>query len=167
MVFGTTHQAVINKDLDAFDSENGKLSTASSFNGSEVKIQKNLRNSKPPGYASELIFVMANMFMLKFYSDRFYEAMTFFLLACPLLIYLVCTLFVNLMEFIKLLHIEEMSGSLNEEEQNSIISPKQQKLLVRVFRDLCAYFGVYYLSSYLDTIFVLKDEILDKLKNDT
>jgi len=71
------------------------------------------------------------------------------------------------MEFIKLLHIEEMSGSLNEEEQNSIISPKQQKLLVRVFRDLCAYFGVYYLSSYLDTIFVLKDEILDKLKNDT
>jgi len=38
MVFGTTHQAVINKDLDAFDSENGKLSTASSFNGSEVKI---------------------------------------------------------------------------------------------------------------------------------
>jgi len=113
------------------------------------------------------MFIMMNMFMLKFYSDRFFDAMTFFIMVVPLLGYLICSLFVNLMEFIKLLHIEELSGSLTEEESNSIISPKQQKLLVRVIRDLCAYFGVYYLSGQLDKIFVLKEDILEKLRTDT
>lgn len=122
---------------------------------------------KPPGYAAEIMFLMANMFMLKFYSERFYDAMTFFLLSVPLLGYLICTLFVNLMEFIKLLHIEEISGSLNEEESQALISPKQQKLLVRVVRDLLAYFGVYYMSSKLDTIFTLKEDVLDAIKKDS
>jgi hypothetical protein len=69
-----------------------------------------------PSYASEVLFLIVNMFLLKFYSDRFYEAMSFFLLSTPMLLYLVCTLFLNLMEFIKLLHIEEMSGTLTEED---------------------------------------------------
>ena len=46
------------------------------------------------------------------------------------------------------------------------MSPKQQKLLIRVFRDLCAYFGVYYLSSQLDNIFTPKEDALDKIRND-
>ena len=97
--------------------ETDKLtSTSSTFNGAEEKTKKMLKNQKPPGYAAEIMFVMVNMFMFKFYSERFYDAMTFFLLGCPLLLYLVVTLFMNLMEFIKLLHIEEMSGSLTEEE---------------------------------------------------
>jgi hypothetical protein len=38
-------------------------------------------------------------------------------------------------------------------------------LLVRVVRDLCAYFGIYYLSAQLDQIFVLKEDILDTMSN--
>lgn len=106
------------------------------------------------------------MFLFKFYSDRFYDAMTFFILAVPMLGYLLAQLLMNLLEFIKLLHIEELDGSLNEEEANAIMSPKQQKLLTRLIRDLCAYFGVYYLSGKLDTILVLKDDSLDKMRSD-
>ena len=39
----------------------------------------------------------------------------------------------------------------------------QVKLLNRIVRDLCAYFGVYYLSSQIDTVFALKEDSLDKL----
>ena len=54
------------------------------------------------------------MFLLKFYSERFFDAMTFFNVAVPMLIYLVCTLFSNLIEFIKLLHIEDLAGDSDE-----------------------------------------------------
>ena len=45
--------------------------------------------------------------------------------------------------------VEEETGSLLE----SIVSRKQQKMLTRIVRDLCAYFGVYYLSQELDKLF--------------
>ena len=100
------------------------------------------------------------MFLLKFYSERFFDAMSFFNVCIPMLVYLICILFSNLMEFIKLLHIEDMAGDADESQ---LISPKQQKLLVRVMRDLCAYFGIYYLSAQLDQIFVLKEDILETM----
>jgi hypothetical protein len=109
----------------------------------DIKEQKNLRFSKPPSYASEITFVMVNMFLAKFYSERFFEAMTFFNIAVPMMLYLIVCLFKNLIEFMKLLQIEDMSSS----DEDSLVTPGQQKLLVRIFRDLCAYFGVYYLSA--------------------
>jgi hypothetical protein len=120
------------------------FASVASSKSAESKTQKNLRHSKPPSYAPELIFIVVNMFLFKFYSERFFEAMSFFNMAIPMLIYLICTLFSNLMEFIKLLHIEDLTG---ETDDTQLISPKQQKLLVRVVRDLCAYFGIYYLSA--------------------
>ena len=165
MVYGTSPQIAKANNDDYGDTESGAL-TATSFNGAEQKTKKTLRNTKPPGYMSEVMFVMANCFMLKFYSERFYDAMTFFLLSIPLLAYLVCTLVFNVLEFIKILHIEELSGSLSEEEASQLISPKQQKLLTRVFRDLGFYFGVYYLSSQLDNIFQLKEDAIEKVQAD-
>jgi hypothetical protein len=70
-------------------------------------MNNKLRHSKPPGYASELTLVMVNLFLLKFYNERFFDAMTFFIISVPMLAYLIGTLFINLMEFIKLLHIED------------------------------------------------------------
>ena len=118
-----------------------------------------LRHSKPPSYASELTLVIVNMFMLKFYSERFFDAMTFFNIAVPMLAYLICTLFMNLMEFIKLLHIEDT-------DQDQLISPKQRKLLTRVVRDLAAYFGIYYLTSKFDSLLTLKEDALDGIRDD-
>ena len=97
------------------------FSATASSNSAESKNQKNLRHSKPPSYASELTLVLVNMFLLKFYSERFFDAMSFFNVSIPMLIYLICTLFGNLMEFIKLLHIEELAG---ESDDSQLISPK-------------------------------------------
>lgn len=87
--------------------------------------------------------MIVNLFMLKFYSERFFDAMSFFNISMPMLAYLIGTLFINLMEFIKLLHIEDM-------ESDSVLSPKQVKLLTRVIRDMAAYFGIYYLTDKFD-----------------
>ena len=38
------------------------------------------------------------------------------------------------------------------------MSKKQQKLLTRVVRDLCAYFGIYYMSQEIDKLFVLTED---------
>uniref|UniRef100_A0A7S3CTZ0 Uncharacterized protein n=1 Tax=Strombidium rassoulzadegani TaxID=1082188 RepID=A0A7S3CTZ0_9SPIT len=118
-----------------------------------------MRHSKPPSYASELTLVIVNMFLLKFYSERFFDAMSFFNISVPMLGYLICTLFTNLMEFIKLLHIEDS-------DSESIISPKQQKLLTRIVRDLAAYFGIYYISDKFDQILTFKEDALDPLPQD-
>lgn len=60
------------------------------------------------------MFVMVNMFLLKFYSERFFDAMSFFNVSVPMLVYLIGTLFMNLMEFIKLLHIEDLAGDADD-----------------------------------------------------
>ena len=138
------------------------------------KSQKNiqqLKNKSPPGYTSEIAFLMINLFILKFYSERFFDAMSFFNISIPIMLYLVGCLIINLLDFVKQMHIDEMTGSPVEEDENSnessifdqIISPVQVKLLNRIVRDLCAYFGVYYLSSQIDTVFALKEDRLDKL----
>ena len=126
----------------------------------ESKQISKLKHSKLPSYASELLFVIVNMFLLKFYSERFFDAMTFFNISVPMLAYLICTLFVNLMEFIKLLHIED-------NDSDSILSAKQFKLLTRVSRDLAAYFGIYYITAKLDQIITFKEDSLDNLRNET
>lgn len=69
-----------------------------------------------------MVFVTINLFLLKFYNERFFESMTFFYIAIPMMVYLICILFINLMEFIKLLHIEELSGG--EDDSGALISPK-------------------------------------------
>ena len=143
----------------------GKVDVESNSDSVDIKEQKNLRFSKPPSYASELMFVMLNMFLLKFYSERFFEAMTFFYVAIPMMLFLIISLFKNLFEFIKLLHIEDITGS--DEENAPLVTPGQQKLLIRVLRDLCAYFGIYYLSAELDVIFTLKEGVLDSMATKT
>ena len=73
----------------------------------DLKEQKSLRFSKPPSHASELTFIVVNLFLAKFYSERFFEAMTFFNIAVPLMLYLIICLFQNLIKFTQLLQIED------------------------------------------------------------
>lgn len=60
-----------------------------------------MKYKSPPSYISEIVFVMANLLVLKFYNERFFEAMSIFNISAPILLYLVCCLLVNLMDFIK------------------------------------------------------------------
>lgn len=129
----------------------------------DQKEKKSLKFSKPPSYASEISFIMVNLFLLKFYSEGFFEAMTFFNIAVPLMLYLIVCLFQNLIKFMQLLQIEDMTSS----DEDSLVTPGQQKLLIRVFRDLSAYFGIYYLSAELDVVFTLKEGVLDKMASKT
>jgi hypothetical protein len=112
MAFGTSN----NREQD--NSDDVEYNQLGTFNPKKEKETKSLKMQKLPGHASELLLVMVNMFLLKFHSQMFFDAMTFFILSVPMLIYLVVTLFTNLMQFIKLLHIEEISGSLTEEESS-------------------------------------------------
>lgn len=166
MGYDSEHQALATRDLDDEETSRTAFSTKSSFNSARMKEKQTLKVQKLPSYGSEVLFVIVNMFLLKFYSDRFFDAMTFFLLSTPMLLYLVVSLFVNLLEFIKLLHIEELSGSLTAEEAQGLVTPKQSKLIVRIFRDMCFYFGVYYLSSQMDQVFQVKDDALEKLRSE-
>lgn len=47
-------------------------------------------------------------------------------------------------KFIKLLHIE------SDEDEDSLLSPKQMKLMWGVVRNMAGYFGLYMLSGELD-----------------
>ena len=142
------------KDTESHDPENDQIEY------SKIKENKNLKNAKPPSYVTEMAFVMINMFFLKFYNETFFDARTFFNIAVPMMIYLIGTLFITLMEFIKLIHIEDLEGNESEE----LITPNQIKLLFRIIRDLSAYFGLYYFTSQIDKVFTLKDEALDSIK---
>ncbi len=85
----------------------------SSKAGMKSKSQKNfqqLKNKSPPGYTSEIVFLMINLFILKFYSERFFDAMSFFNISIPVMLYLVCCLIINLLDFVKQMHIDEMTG---------------------------------------------------------
>lgn len=95
---------------------------------------------------SEVAFLMVNLFLLKFIDEAFFNNMTFFNIAIPMMVYLIGSLFLNLIDFMKLLHLEEMSSQHQSDDDGALISPKQFKLLLRVSRDLMAYFGIYYLS---------------------
>ena len=102
------------KDTENLDPEND-----SQVDFSQIKENKNLKNAKPPSYVADMAFIMVNMFFLKFYNETFFDAMTFFNIAVPMMIYLIGTLFITLMEFIKLIHIEDMDSNESEE----LISP--------------------------------------------
>jgi hypothetical protein len=106
------------------------------------------------------MLLVVNLFLIKFYNGEFFEAMTFFKICVPLMIYFIGMLFLNLIEFVKLLHIEDPNA---DDEEPSIVSPKQMKLLTRVFRDMCTYFGLYYFSAELDKILVVKEDALDSI----
>lgn len=78
------------------DCETGRLTTAASFSGEEMKERKALKHHKLPSYATELIFVTVNMVLVKLFNEKFFDAMTFFLLSVPLLGYFFVTLAGNL-----------------------------------------------------------------------
>lgn len=89
---------------------------------------------------------MVTLFLAKFYNETFFDAMTFFMISVPMLAYLVFNIFMNMLDFIKQLHLDDLAG-MNQDEDAPMISDEQQRLLTRVVRDICVYFGVYYLSS--------------------
>jgi hypothetical protein len=62
---------------------------------------------------------MINLFILKFYSERFFDAMSFFNISIPIMLYLVGCLIINLLDFVKQMHIDEMTGSPVEEDENT------------------------------------------------
>ena len=95
-----------------------------------------------PSYMPELTFLVLNMFLAKFYNETFFDAMSFFNLGVPFMLYLICMLFSNLLEFIKQILIDDIN-----DESDSILTPKVLKLLQRIIRDLFAYFGIYYFSA--------------------
>ena len=62
--------------------------------------EKDLTKETPPSYTSELLLFTANLLFVKMYSASNFEALTFFLLALPMLVYIIGTLFINLMQLI-------------------------------------------------------------------
>ncbi len=100
---------------------------------------------KPPSYLLEFSFVSLNLFFLKLYSEESYAVTTFFSVMIPLMIYLVLTMFGNLLKFIQMMHIEDTL------DENVLLTKKQTKLLLKVLTGLMSYFGIYFLSVQLDT----------------
>ena len=66
---------------------------------------------KMPEYTAELIFVVSLLFMAKFYSETFWNAMTFFNICVPILLFLLIKILMNIMEYIKFISIDD-----NDEE---------------------------------------------------
>jgi hypothetical protein len=72
------------------------------------------------------------------------------------MIYLVISLFGNLIKFIQMMHIEDVPDSDNS---SFILTKKQTKLLAKVMINLMCYFGLYFLSGQLDIYVVSSDEL--------
>jgi len=85
----------------------------------DSKEQRSLKHRKVPSYAPEMMFLTINLFFIKFYDSTFFELMTFFKITIPIMGYLICTLFLNLLEFMKLLHIEEIEASKNRKKNKN------------------------------------------------
>ena len=105
---------------------------------------KGAKNMKMPSLFPIFGCVSANCMLLKLYSEQFYDAMSYFAVLLPLMIYLIIMLFGNLLKFIKMMHIEE------SEDESAILTVKQRKILTKVMRNLLGYFGLYFLSQQLD-----------------
>ena len=118
---------------------------------------KSSRKFKQPTFATEFSFVSLNLLFLKLYSTDSYQATSYFSVCLPLMVYLVITLFGNLLKFIQMMHIEDDetpgSGGLF-----NLLTRKQTKLLTKVIMSLMAYFGVYFLSAQLDLHLVASDQ---------
>ena len=76
----------------------------------ELKDQTTLKNAKPPSYMSEVGFLMVNLFLIKLANEEFFTIMTFLKIAVPMIGYLICCLALNLIDFMKLIHLEEMAN---------------------------------------------------------
>ncbi len=116
---------------------------------------KNSKGMKTPTLAAEFTAVSLNLMFVKFYKDDLFNAMSFFAVLIPVMAYLIITLFGNLLKFIQLMHMED-SG-----DDGSVLTVKQRKILIKVFRNLLGYFGLYFLSQQLDKF--IKVEDLDKI----
>lgn len=123
---------------------------------------KELKYRSVPKHNAELIFLTVNLLFLKLLvSEQFFEAMTFFLICVPILGYLLFSIFSNLYQLLELMHIEALAAEsplAPEEEQSTLISPKQLKRIVRIARDLLLYFGIYFLAGQIDQVLVFKEE---------
>ena len=65
-----------------------------------------------------------------------------------MMLYLVITLFGNLLKFIQMTHIEDDKPSSAEDSGLfGLLSSKQTKLLLKVTMNLMAYFGLYFLTA--------------------
>lgn len=93
---------------------------------------------------AEFAFVSTNLLFLKLYSEVAFAAMSFFTVLLPALIYFIGVLFVKLLKFIQLMHMEDI------DDESTILTVKQRKILTKVVRNLLAYFGLYFLSQQLD-----------------
>ena len=101
---------------------------------------------KQPTFVSEFAFVSTNLLLVKLYSEETFTAMSFFAVMLPPMIYMIGTLFGNLLKFIKLMHMEDC------DDESTILTVKQRKILTKVVRNLLAYFGLYFLSQQLDKV---------------
>jgi len=68
---------------------------------------KNLTIKKSPSFVPELLLVSSNMFFLKFYSAQAFDAMSFFAIFLPSVVYLIVCLFANLIKFIQFMQIDD------------------------------------------------------------
>ena len=60
-----------------------------------------------PGYSAEIMFLVSLLFMAKFYSETFWNAMTFFNICAPILLFLLIKILMNIMEYIKFISIDD------------------------------------------------------------
>jgi hypothetical protein len=117
---------------------------------------KNIKNMKPPSYATEFIFISTNLLFLKLYSENSYMTTSYFSVCLPMMAYFVITLLGNLIKFIQFMHIEDQI------DDGSILTRKQSKLLLKVLINLMSYFGLYFISAQLDQ-FVKTSDDFDKI----
>lgn len=112
---------------------------------------------KSPSYATEFSFVTVSLFLGKLYNSEVFMALSFFTICIPIMLYLVISLFGNLLKFIQMMHIEDEKASTDETSLFGILSAKQGKLLVKVIKNLMGYFGLYFLTAQLDNYIMATD----------
>ena len=83
-----------------------------------AKDTKALKRKKMPSHLLEVCFISTNLFLMRFYNEQVYEALTFTTILLPLMIYFVLSLFGNLIRFVQLMHMEDI------DPEDGIVSPK-------------------------------------------
>lgn len=116
---------------------------------------------KPPTYAMEFAFVTVSLFFVKLLSAEAFMAVSFFTICLPIMLYLVITLFGNLLSFIQMMHIEDESS---EEGFLGVLSAKQTRLLLKVIMNLMGYFGLYFLTGQLDLYILAHDQMGEQIQ---
>ena len=71
----------------------------------------------------EFSFITLTLFFVKLYSAETFLAVTFFTVCLPLMLYLVITLFGNLLKFIQMMHIE-IDDKGNDSSMFGLLSKK-------------------------------------------